>query len=89
MTILGFIFIVFAGLLFAFFLSAAYDTKGGEGGAPLMAGAIFPPIFGVFGLWLVMRGHWAWWVWAVGWVGLTLMAWGAVEMVSRIAERRR
>lgn len=88
LMIVGYIFVVATCLFFGFKVIVAFDTKGGDGGVPLMDGVMFPPVLLLAGL-SFLGTHWNWWVWGLAWLFLTLTAFGIMEVVSRFAERRR
>jgi hypothetical protein len=87
-VVFGYILLGMACLHFAFKVFIAFDTKGGEGGVPMLDAVVFPPVFTLVGLSFVGL-RCAWWFWAILWIGSTIVAYGLMEAVTRLAKRSR
>jgi hypothetical protein len=91
-AVIGLFLLIASCILFSFKVYVSYASHGGQMGmVPVLDGAIFPPIFFVFGLWAVLVSQgivWAWWIYLLIWIGTSLFAFWAVVYAGKLGERR-
>jgi hypothetical protein len=76
-TVIGIVFLVVSVLYFLFKLRISFDTEGGVVGmVPVLDGAVFPSIFGWFGVSEIERG--------TGWPGWPIWAYILAALLSSI-----
>ena len=80
MNVIGYVLMVFALGWFLYKLYIAW-SGGYDVGLPINDGFMFPPALGVVGLYLALLPYdleWSYWIYIALWVGLTILAAGAI-----------
>lgn len=90
----GGLFVAISLALFIMKVGVSYDTEGGSiGMVPVLDGAIFPPVFLTFGVWMChafpKRAFWPFWAYLLLWAGATAIATFAIVAAGNMAERGR
>jgi len=89
--VIGCLLIVVALGWFLYKLYVSYNSAGGTDFAvPVYDAAIYPPVLGVVGLYLVLRAYevtWSIWIYVVLWLGVTLLAAGAMRASEELGDR--
>jgi hypothetical protein len=90
-NVIGYLLMVLALGWFLYKLYLSYTSFGGTAfEMPVYDGAIYPPVVGVLGLFLVLRPYeldWSYWIYVALWVGLTILAWGAIFIAKFVGDR--
>ena len=91
MNLIGYLLMVIALGYFLYKLYVSYSSAGGTDFAlPVYDGAIFPPVLCVVGLYLALRPYeldWSYWIYVALWLGLTILAWGAIRIGEEVGDR--
>lgn len=93
--VIGWVFIALAALMFAFKNYVVYDVARcplGGGGVPTLDALIFPPVFATVGIWMTRASRsdsWRWWMYAVVWLCVLVVACLVFAAVDRCGTRLR
>lgn len=86
----GYVAIAVAVIWFLFKLYAAYDSVGGTVMVVIYDAAVFPPIIGVVGLYLVLYSYQvdlAFWIYMIIWAVTTAVAAGALRLMEEFGDK--
>ena len=91
MIAIGYALIVIATIWFLYKLYVSYTSAGGtDFQMPVYDAAMYPPIMGAVGLYLVLRVYeveWPVWAFFAIWIGLTAVFVGAIRGMEELGDR--
>jgi hypothetical protein len=92
MTVIGYICTIVAVAWIIYKVYVAYNSFGGTIGVSVYDAAMYPPIFGVFGLYWVLNSltiDLALWIYLVIWLGVAGFIAIAIRVAEEMGDRRR